>query len=113
MEELRDLRWAPLQPKFLNYPNSQFLMIGEAQETLGKGGETEQKEAGKEKAGEEVEMLEYENEVRAYPLRGVFSSKHMSRCDFTLTMCFAGNDTVFDDLGMNLKDYPKVPTTWE
>ena len=47
-------------------------MIGEAHETLGKGGKTDENEPGKEKTRDEVEMLEHENEVRAYPLRGAF-----------------------------------------
>ena len=78
MDELRDLRWVPLQPKFIDYPNAQFLILGEAQDDLGKGGETEGEE-GKEKAGEEVEMLEHENEVRSYPLRGKLSYLESSR----------------------------------
>ena len=73
MDELRDLRWAPLQPKFIDYPNAQFLILGEAQGDLGKGGISEGEE-GKESAGDEVEMLEHENEVRAYPLRGKVSN---------------------------------------
>jgi len=29
-----------------------------------------------------------------------------------LTALFAGDDTVFADLGINKKDYPAVKTTW-
>ena len=71
MNELRDLRWAPMQPKFMDYPNAQFLMIGEAQDKLGKGGLTEGKDPEKEEAAQEIENLEHENEVRAYPLKGM------------------------------------------
>ncbi|PGH23811.1 hypothetical protein AJ80_02059 [Polytolypa hystricis UAMH7299] len=95
LDQFHDLRWVPMQPQFIDYPNAQFLLIGEAQGDLGKGGITEEKdkEAGKAEPSEELETLEHENEVRAYPLRG--------------------DDTVFDDLNMSMKDYPKVRTTWE
>lgn len=110
MDELGDLRWAPLQPKFIDHPNAQFLIVGEAQDDLGKGGDTEAEE-GKEKAGEEIEMLEHENKVRAYPLRGEHSSP--STIGFLILTVLTGDDTVFDDLGMSMKEYPKVPTTWQ
>jgi hypothetical protein len=114
MEELRDLRWAPLQPKFLDFPSAQFLLIGEAQEDLGKSAAAEPEEPGKVTAGEEVENLEHENEVRAYPLRGKF----VSRFGYTPVLRahdkgMVGDDTVFDDLGMSMDKYPKVRTTWE
>ncbi|KAL4897746.1 esterase-like activity of phytase-domain-containing protein [Aspergillus ambiguus] len=35
-EKFGDYRWIPLEPEFMNYPNAQFLMIGEAQQELGK-----------------------------------------------------------------------------
>jgi hypothetical protein len=115
MEELRDLRWAPLKPKFLDFPSAQFLLIGEAQEDLGKSAAAEPEEPGKVTAGE-VENLEHENEVRAYPLRGK-SLCPVLEIPPALPRAYdkgmAGDDTVFDDLGMSMDKYPKVRTTWE
>lgn len=70
LEEFRDLRWVPLQPKFIDYPNAQILMIGEAQGSLGKAGSKEGHEGDQEAAGEELERLEEEDAARASPLRG-------------------------------------------
>ncbi|KAI1912359.1 hypothetical protein LOZ53_005891 [Ophidiomyces ophidiicola] len=87
---MRNLRWVPLEPRFLDYPNAQFLMIGEAQ---GKGGLTEEDQSReKELAGEELELLEHENELRASPLRD--------------------DHIIFQDLGLSSKEFSSMPTTW-
>lgn len=70
MDDFRDLRWAPLKPKFIDYPNAQFMMLGEAQGHLGKGDKTEEKAPEQEDAGEELEHLEGEDEIRAEALNG-------------------------------------------
>ncbi|CAG7961081.1 unnamed protein product [Penicillium nalgiovense] len=93
LDKFSDLRWVPLQPEFLDYPNSQFLMIGEAQNDLGKaafamGG----KQQHEEEPGQELEKLEDENEHRVDSLKG--------------------DETVYEDLGYHAKNYPKVLTTW-
>ncbi|EFR02863.1 hypothetical protein MGYG_05864 [Nannizzia gypsea CBS 118893] len=93
MDDFRDLRWVPLEPKFIDYPNAQFMMLGEAQGHLGKGGMTEGKALEQEDAGEELEHLELENEIRAGSLNE--------------------SDKVFEDLGLSAKQFPQVPTTWE
>jgi hypothetical protein len=74
MEKFRDLRWVPAEPEFLDYPNAQFLMIGEAQDDLGKGGIAEEggKEPNQEQPGEELEKFEEENEERVESLKGEF-----------------------------------------
>ncbi|KAM5433006.1 hypothetical protein McanMca71_006497 [Microsporum canis] len=92
MDDFRDLRWVPLQPKLIDYPNAQFMMLGEAQGRLGKGGKTEEKAPGEENAGEELENLEHEDEIRAGSLED--------------------SDKVFEDLGLSAKQFPQVPTTW-
>ncbi|ODH50547.1 hypothetical protein GX48_03365 [Paracoccidioides brasiliensis] len=81
-EEFGDLRWVPLRPEFLDYPNAQFLLIGGTHHEL-----------GTEEAGREIETLEHENEVRVSPL--------------------SYDDAIYQDLGMNSRNYPKVATTWE
>lgn len=74
MDKFRDLRWVPLEPEFIDYPNAQFLMIGEAHDGLGKaaiaepGGKTPEQE----EPGEELEKLEHENEDRIEALSGIF-----------------------------------------
>jgi hypothetical protein len=71
VEEFRGLRWMPLQPKHLDYPNAQLLIIGEsrgldhATEAL----DRDQKH-GKETPLEEMEKLEGEDEIRVKHLKG-------------------------------------------
>lgn len=62
----------PLEPEFVEYPNAQILMIGEAQDELGKAAtaEPDGKKPGEEQPGEELEKLEHENEERIESLQG-------------------------------------------
>ncbi|KZF21800.1 hypothetical protein L228DRAFT_283929 [Xylona heveae TC161] len=94
LEEFRSLRWAGLQPKFLNYANSQILFIGESQGEIGKAGEKEPNEEDKDKEApiEEMEKLENEDEIR---------TKHLK-----------GDESVFVDLGISAKEYSGVPSSW-
>ncbi|BCR87840.1 uncharacterized protein ACHE_40404A [Aspergillus chevalieri] len=94
-EKFADYRWVPLEPVFINYPNAQFLMIGEAQDELGKAAIAEPggKKENQEQPGEELEKLEHENEERIEALQG--------------------DATVYQDLGLDAKNYPQVPTTWD
>merc|ERR1712187_40186 len=94
-EKFADYRWVPLEPVFINYPNAQFLMIGEAQDELGKAAIAEPggKRENQEQPGEELEKLEQENEERIEALQG--------------------DATVYQDLGLDAKNYPQVPTTWD
>lgn len=70
-EKFRDLRWVPLEPEFIEYPNAQFLMIGEAQDNLGKAATAEGgKQPHEEEPGQELEKLEEENEHRVEALEG-------------------------------------------
>jgi hypothetical protein len=63
-----------LQPEFLDYPNSQILMIGEAQNHLGKAATAQgEKLPGEREPGEELEKLEHENEERIDALAGMYS----------------------------------------
>lgn len=71
MEKFDDLRWVPLQPEFLDYPNAQFLMIGEAQDSLGKAASAQGgKQSHEIEPGEELEKMEHENEDRVHALEG-------------------------------------------
>ncbi|PYH89181.1 hypothetical protein BO71DRAFT_113816 [Aspergillus ellipticus CBS 707.79] len=94
-EKFGDYRWVPLQPEFIDYPNAQFLMIGAATDNLGKAATAAdgEKQADEAQPGKELEKLEQENEERIEALRG--------------------DDTIYEDLGLDAKNYPKVPTTWE
>lgn len=72
IEKFQDLRWVPVLPEFLNYSNAQFLMIGEAQNELGKAASSEGgKQANEEEPGQELEKLEEENEHRVEALKGM------------------------------------------
>lgn len=70
-DKFGDLRWVPLEPEFIEYPNAQFLMIGEAQDTLGKAATAEgAKLPHEEEPGQELEQMERENEQRVEALQG-------------------------------------------
>ena len=71
-EKFQDYRWAPLTPEFIDYPNAQFLMIGEATDDLGKAAtaEPDGKRSEEAQPWEELEKLEGENEERIESLKG-------------------------------------------
>ncbi|OQV10813.1 hypothetical protein CLAIMM_14751 [Cladophialophora immunda] len=91
IDEFRGLRWKPLEPKYLNFDNAQFLMIGEDYD---KATEQRPKDERENNAApeEEMEKLDGEDEIRI---------KHLK-----------GDDTVFTDLGITSKEFPQVSTTW-
>ncbi len=62
----------PLQPKHLDYVNTQFLVIGEGQGEIDKATQPqpEDEKEGKEKPLEELERLEGEDEIRVKHLNG-------------------------------------------
>ncbi|KAJ5197967.1 uncharacterized protein N7498_007084 [Penicillium cinerascens] len=92
-EKFGDLRWVPLEPEFIEYPNAQFLMIGEAQNSLGKAATAEgNKEPHEQEPGQELETLEKENEQRVEALQG--------------------DQTIFQDLGLDAKKHAALETTW-
>ncbi|KAJ5115893.1 hypothetical protein N7456_000241 [Penicillium angulare] len=93
LEKFGDLRWVPLQPEFIEYPNAQILMIGQGTDTLGKAATAEgDKKPGEAEPGQELNRLADENEERIHSLQG--------------------NETVFQDLGLDAKKYRSLPTTW-
>ena len=62
-KKFRNLRWAPLEPEFLDHAGAQVLVIGEGLGDLTKATEEQskdQKDDEKEKPVEEIEKLEEE-----------------------------------------------------
>ncbi|KAJ5711703.1 hypothetical protein N7488_005859 [Penicillium malachiteum] len=93
LEKFGDLRWVPLKPEFIEYPNAQILMIGQGVDTLGKAATAEGNKApGEAEPGQEIERLAEENEHRVESLKG--------------------DETVFQDLGLHAQNYRSLPTTW-
>ena len=85
----------PLQPKLLDYENTQFLIIGHGDDALEKATKPldgEDQKGDKETPLDEVEKLEDEDENR---IKGLDN-----------------NHAVFADLGLSLKEYPNMQTTW-
>ena len=84
----------PLQPKLLDYENTQFLIIGHNDDALEKATvpQPDDEKQDKQEPKEELEKLEHEDELRVEHLKG--------------------DDTVFEDLGLSSKEYPKLQTTW-
>lgn len=72
MDEFRSLRWMPSHPKHLDYPNAQFLIIGESS-GLDKATEALDRDTrhDKETPLEEMEKLEGEDEIRVKHLKGL------------------------------------------
>ena len=93
-EEFHGLRWMALQPKHLDYPNAQFLLIGEGRDELGKAAEQTEKDKKHEKESPEEEVQWLENE----------DSHRTGQLD--------GNNSVFTDLGISAKDFPGLKSTW-
>ncbi|TGZ80133.1 hypothetical protein EX30DRAFT_320428 [Ascodesmis nigricans] len=83
MGEFGGLKWGPLQPKHLDYKNSEILFIGEKQ--FPEEGEHEGTE-------QELSKLEYEDEARV---------KHLN-----------DTDSVFADLEKNKKELGEFTTNW-
>lgn len=90
LQEFAGRGWLPTKPEHLNYANSSFLLIGESSGV--DAIQEDAKNGSKETPVEELEKLEHEDEIR---------TEHMD-----------GDDTVFADLGISSKEYPKVMTTW-
>ncbi len=75
LDEFRSLRWKPLEPKYLDYQNTQFLLIGESHH-YDKAVEQRPKDErqGNAPPEEEMEKLEGENEIRIKHLKGTSHS---------------------------------------
>ncbi|KAK5057490.1 hypothetical protein LTR84_011490 [Exophiala bonariae] len=69
LEGFRGLRWTPLEPKFLDYANAQFLIIGESYENAVEQRPKDERE-GNGLPSEEIEKLEGEDEIRVKHLKG-------------------------------------------
>ena len=66
----------PLQPKYLDYENTQFLLIGHKDHALEKaaGQQNQDEGEGKDQPIEEMEKLEHEDEIRVEHLKGTGST---------------------------------------
>ncbi|CAK3909852.1 Hypothetical predicted protein [Lecanosticta acicola] len=94
LEEFGSRGWLPTKPEHINYQNASFLLIGES---IDSGSALEpatqdQKKEEKEVPEEELIKLEEEDEERIKNLKG--------------------DKTIFEDLGISSKEYPKVKSTW-
>ncbi|KAI4237057.1 MAG: hypothetical protein LQ349_002147 [Xanthoria aureola] len=94
LDEFRGRGWMPLEPKLLDYENTQFLLIGHNDGALDKATVPQPEDAkqNKDEPKAEMEKLEHEDDVRVEHLKG--------------------DDSVFEDLGLSSKEYPKLQTTW-
>lgn len=71
LDEFRSLRWKPLEPKFLDYVNTQFLLIGESHHyDKATEGRPKDEREGNGIPEEEIEKLEGEDEIRVKHLKG-------------------------------------------
>ncbi len=94
-KEFRSLRWIPTQPKHLDYVNAQFLMIGESSGTeKALEPQKEDQKKGVEEPEEELEKLEEEDAKR---MKGLSEDESSS---------------IFADLQVHAKEYPKLQTTF-
>ena len=74
----------PLQPKHLDYVNTQFILIGHKENTLEKATDQQKQDEGegKDKPLEELEKLEHEDEIRV---------EHLTSTSFTIRCLFPLN----------------------
>ena len=73
LDEFHGRGWMPLQPKLLDYENTQFLLIGHNDDALEKAAKPqngEEEKPEKETPLEEMETLEHEDEIRIEHLKG-------------------------------------------
>lgn len=73
LDEFRGRGWMPLEPKLLDYENTQFLIIGHNEGALEKATAPQpedEKNDDKEAPKEEMEKLEHEDELRVKHLKG-------------------------------------------
>ncbi|KLU85129.1 hypothetical protein MAPG_04160 [Magnaporthiopsis poae ATCC 64411] len=98
MKDFGSLRWLPSQPRHLDYPNTQLLLIGESSGLEKATGVKRKKgeDGGDEssEAGETLEELEDEDTKRMRHLAGDQS------------------DAIFADLQLRADEYPKLKTTF-
>lgn len=101
----------PLQPKLLDYVNTQFLIIGHSGSDLDKATaqQPDDDKNNKDTPLEEIEKLEHEDELRVKHLKG---TKAVLIRVCSLMLMLVGDDSVFVDLGLSSEEYPKVQTTW-
>ncbi|KAF2173432.1 hypothetical protein M409DRAFT_61843 [Zasmidium cellare ATCC 36951] len=94
IDEFQGRGWMPIEPKHLDYANAQMLLIGESFDSGSalEANPNDEKKEEKEVPQEELEKLEEEDEHRIENLKG--------------------DDTIFEDLGISSKEYPKVKSTW-
>jgi hypothetical protein len=116
IDEFRNLRWGPLQPKLLDYKNTQFLLIGESS-GIDKALEPlpRDEKKGLEDPKEEMEKLEGEDEIRVKHLKGEFLSfcyQVGSELCADIPISVIGDDAIFADLGVSKKEIAGIPTTW-
>jgi len=71
IEEFRGLAWSAVQPKHLDYANTQILLIGDNIESAVES-TTKDKKHHKETPQDELEQLEHEDELRIEHLHGRF-----------------------------------------
>lgn len=94
-KEFGGLRWMPSLPKHLDYPNTQFLMVGESS-GIEKAAEPQEEngEEGEDEPKEEMEKLEEEDLGRM---------KSLGSSD---------SERIFKDLQTQTKGFPKLQTTF-
>lgn len=69
LDDFRGLRWKPLEPRYLDYPNTQFLVIGESYDSAVEQRPKDEREHNA-LASSEIEKLEGEDEIRVKHLKG-------------------------------------------
>jgi hypothetical protein len=69
LDDFRGLRWKPLEPRYLDYPNTQFLVIGESYDSAVEQRPKDERENNGSPSAE-IEKLEGEDEIRVKHLKG-------------------------------------------
>ena len=110
IEKFRGLRWAPASPEFMNYANAQMLLIAESDPENALNDPQQDSKDEHKSPYEELERLEEEDEARIQNMQGMII---MSEWNIFKSLTFlAGDLSIFEDLHISSKEYPKIKTTW-
>lgn len=112
-EVFGDHRWVPLQPKLIDYPNAQLLLIGQpiqSDATVLPGLKYEDMDTPDKQFQELAGWID-EAEKQC---RGDFSFPGYPTGSTIVADCSpSGVDSIYGDLGLDVYHHPKISTIWD
>lgn len=94
----------------MNYENAQMLLIAESDPESSLAASSKDDSDEHKSPYEELERLEHEDEARIQNMKGIRTTLHCT--SLSLLTFPTGDLSIFEDLHISSKEYPKVKTTW-